>query len=634
MSTCKAIRKGVLSTALLSISATSLASANLSPALHLHKDQEAEIAICGHHEHDDLHEREQAAVENFCRDDHAQDPENWVRFKILGFNDFHGQLESRTLSGRPVGGADVLASYLQAATAASPNGALIVHAGDEVGASPPVSALLQDEPSITFLNMLANRHCGYTRIRHEDHDADEDDGDGEHVHEHRDPRMDPRCNIVGTVGNHEFDEGAAEMLRLVNGGVHANGPFLDPNYRGAKFPYVVANVVDSVTQKPILPPYVIKKIKGIPVAVIGAILKETPTIVTPSGVAGLTFLDEATAINSYIPELKRKGIRAIVVTIHQGTRQNFFSGVPNPNPVDLGASIGPIVNKLDDEVDVIVAGHWHQFTNAMMPNANGKLILVTQAYARSTAYSDIDVALDPKSHDIVEKSARVLTTWADEGPGLTPHPQVSALVSQAVTAVKPLVERVIGDAAADILRAENASGESALGNLIADAQKAAMGTDIALMNAGGIRNDIHAGTVTWGELFAVQPFGNDLVRMDLTGEQIVRVLNQQWQGQPFARVMKPSGIRYTWQENDPATFLDNQVIPSSILVNGAPLDPAATYSVTTNNFMADGGDNYTVFKEAGNRVVGPVDLDALVNYVKTLPQPFSATIEGRINTTP
>ena len=590
--------------------------------------QDEDVALCGHKEHDSLELRSQAAARTYWRDEDATDPEDWVRFKILGFNDFHGQLEPRRLFGRPAGGASVLASYLRAESAQSRNGAFIVHAGDQVGASPPVSALLQDEPSITFLNMLANQYCSYAENEDDNDDEEADYGDLD------EERFDPRCNLVGTLGNHEFDEGVDEMLRLVNGGIHPDGPFLDANYRGARFPYVVANVVDAKTGRPILPPYVIKRVRGIPVAFIGAVLKETPTIVTPTGVAGVKFLDEAEAINSYIPELKKRGVRAIVVTIHQGTSQNFFSGPTGSGVLDVGGSIGPIITALDDEIDIVVAGHWHRFTNALMPNKNGKLILVTQAFSRSTAYADIDVAIDPETHDIVEKTAEILTTWGDQGPGLEPDQQVADLVSKASAAVKPLVERVIAQAAGDILRAENAAGESALGNLIADAQRSAMATDIAFMNPGGIRADVFAGQVIWGDLFTVQPFNNNLVKMDLSGAQILQLLNQQWAGQPFARVLKTSGIRYTWQENNPADFRDNTVVAASVMINGQSLDTAAIYTVTVNSFLAAGGDNFSVLPTGTNRRIGPVDLDALITYLQALPQPFSAGIEGRIQSTP
>lgn len=585
------------------------------------------ISVCGHLQHDSLQLRQQAATRSYWRDDHAANDESWVRFKLLGFNDFHGALEPSTLFGRPVGGAAVLGSYLRAETDEAENGAFIVHAGDHVGASPPVSALLQDEPSITFLNMLANKYCRYN----------EDSEPHEHSREHRhrrDARFNPRCNLVGTLGNHEFDEGYAELKRLINGGNHANGPFLQEEYKGARFPYVIANVVDETTNKTIFPPYVIKRVRGQKIAFIGAVLKDTPSIVTPSGVKGLKFLDEAEAINSYVPELKARGVRAIVVTIHQGTSQSSFSGPTSPDAIDVGGSIGPIVSALDDEIDVVVSGHWHRFTNALMANKNGKLILVTQAFARSTAYADIDLAIDPASHDIVEKSAQIITTWADEGPGLTPASDISALVDKAVTAVAPLVNRVIGTASQAITRSENSAGESALGNLIADAQRAAMGTDIAFMNAGGIRADLPAGNVTWGNLFSIQPFNNDLVKMELTGQQIIELLNQQWVGQPYPRIMKPSGLTYQWQENDPTIFADNRVVESSIRVNGQPLDRAASYTVTVNSFMASGGDLYTILPMGTNRVIGPVDLDALINYIEQLPQPFNASVEGRIQVIP
>ena len=582
-----------------------------------------DIALCGHLEHDSMELRSQASTPSYWRDQDAENPDSWVRFKILGFNDFHGQLEPRRLFNRPAGGAAVLASYLRSESAQSPNGAIIVHAGDHVGASPPVSALLQDEPSISFLNMLTNQYCAYAEVEDEiEAEAFDDD------------RFDPRCNLVGTLGNHEFDKGIGEMLRLINGGIHPNGPFLDANYKGARFPYVVANVVDEKTGKPILPPYVIKQVRGIPVAFIGAVLKETPTIVTPTGVAGVRFLDEATAINSYIPELKKQGVRAIVVTIHQGTSQRFFSGPTGPEAVDVGGSIGPIVAALDDEIDIVIAGHWHRFTNALMPNKNGKQILVTQAFSRSTAYTDIDVALDPETRDIVEKSAHIQTTWGDEGPGLEPVAEVARLVSRAAAVVQPLVDRVIAQAATDILRSENPAGESALGNLIADAQRNAMGTDIAFMNPGGIRADIPALQVTWGDLFTVQPFNNNLVKMDLSGTRILQLLNQQWAGQPFARVLKTSGISYTWLENNAADFRDNTVLATSVRINGQQLDPAASYSVTVNSFLAAGGDNFSVLPQGTNRVVGPVDLDALIRYLGSLPQPFVAGIEGRIQTAP
>ncbi len=535
-----------------------------------------------------------------------------VSLQLLGINDFHGQLSGKTVGPRPAGGAAVLLSYLQAETRAFDGTTIVVHAGDHVGASPPNSALLQDEPAIAVLNLLANDACAL------EFRVPQFPGRNLHLH--------PDCNVVGTFGNHEFDEGFAEAKRLIYGGNHANGPFLDDPWRGANYPYVLANVVDEKTGANVLPPYVIKNVGGIPVAFIGAVLKETPTIVTPTGVAGLAFLDEAETINAIVHQLQGKGVHAFVVTIHQGGSQTSYNGPTKPNGVVTG-QIKDIVAHLDADVDVVVSGHTHSFTNALLPGTGDVPVLVAQAFSASTAYDDIELTLDRATGDVIAKSASVRTTWGDEGPGLTPDPRAAALVAAADVKVAPLVNRVVGTSAAAITRVESAAGESAMGNLIADAQRAATGTEFAFMNPGGIRADLDAGQVTWGELFTIQPFGNSLVTMTLTGDQIYRVLEQQWKGQPFPRVMKTSGFEYTW---DPAAPLGARVV--EVRKNGVAIDRSATYSVTCNNFMAAGGDNFTVFKEGKNQVGGPIDLDALVTYVQSLAQPFGAAIEGRIRT--
>lgn len=551
--------------------------------------------------------------------DNEYNEQSLIHFKILGFNDFHGQLSTgRTVGGRPVGSAPVLAAYLKAAQEKSDNTAIIVHAGDHVGATPPVSALLKDEPSITFLNLLANDHCN----------SDDDDHSHKEILRHKRLNVaEQKCNIVGTLGNHEFDEGKSEMLRLINGGNHATGPFLEEEYKGAYFSYVSANVIDDTTGKPLLKPYVIKRIKGMPVAFIGAVLKETPSIVTPTGVAGLSFVDEADAINAYVPELKKMGVRSIVVTIHQGTRQSFYGGPTLSEQSSLDGSIANIVYRLDNEIDIVISGHAHSFTNALIPNQNGKEILIVQAFSRGTAYDDIDVAIDPRSKDIVSKSARIVTTYADVEPGLTLDEDIIELVTQAETAVEPLINQIIGTTNNNISRIANDAGESPLGNLIADAQRSKTGTDFSFMNTGGIRSDVPSGNVTWGDLFTIQPFANNLVTMQLSGEQIIRLLNQQWDGQPFPRILKVSGLVYTW---DNALPLGNRIVEVH-KADGSPLQMTTLYSVTVNSFIAAGGDNYTVLTEGKNPVTGANDLDALIEYISALPQPFNAVIESRIN---
>jgi 5'-nucleotidase len=531
------------------------------------------------------------------------DPSAWVHVQVLAINDFHGSLDSRREQGRPVGGAAVLAAYLEQAAAQAPGRTIIVHAGDLVGASPPDSALLEDEPTISFLNLLANAHC--TR-------AD---------------RMDPACNVVGTLGNHEFDEGVPELLRLLHGGDSALGPFLESPWRGARYPTVSANVLDAATGKPLLAPYAIKRVGGVPIAFVGAVLHETPNMVIPTGVAGVRFEDEAEAINAQVRALRAQGVHAFVALIHQGTLQGPFEGPTSDVPnTTLHGPIVDIVRRLDDDVDVVISGHTHAFTNALVPNARGTPILVTQAFSRGAAFAQVELAIEPTTRDVVEKSARIVSTWGDAGPGRHPEPAVAALVAAADAAVAGRVKQAVGTAAAPIPRRENDAGESALGDLIADAQRAAMHTDMAFTNPGGIRAALAAGPVTWGDLFTVQPFGNDLVSLELTGAQVLRLLEQQWQGQEHPRILQISGLHYTWSGKAP---IGHRVVEAWD-ASGQALDPSRTYRVTVNSFLAAGGDRFTVLTEGSGRSVGGSDLDALVDYLHALPQPFRARTDGRI----
>lgn len=528
-------------------------------------------------------------------------PDRFTQIRILGINDFHGYLSAgQRVEGRPVGGAAVLASYLNTAAPT-----FIVHAGDHVGASPPESSFFQDEPSIAFFNLLGNRHCSFEN------------------------RMDARCNLVGTPGNHEFDEGTKELLRLIEGGNHPTGPFFDAVYRGTTFPYVSSNVVDHASGRTILPPFVIKEAGGVKLAFIGATLKETPSIVPPTGIADLRFLDEASSINAIIRRLQEEGLHAFVVLIHQGGKQPAYQGMTLPDGAVDGQELADIVWKLDDDVDVVVSGHSHSFTNALLKNRHGKEILVTQAFSYGTAYADIQVAIDRGTGDVVEKRAAIVTAYADEGPGLTPDPQVARLVAQAEATAAPRAQRRIAAAAKPISRVENEAGESALGDLIADAQRAALDTDFAFMNPGGIRTDLPAGPLTYRDLFAVHPFGNNLVRMSLTGQEIYDLLNQQWVGQIQPRILKISGLTYTWDSHRP---IGDRIV--DISRNGSRLDRESQYSVTVNDFLAEGGDNFSLLKRGRHRKGGPVDVDALIAHVTSLPQPFDPPAQGRISRLP
>ena len=531
-----------------------------------------------------------------------------LKVKLLGFNDFHGQLSTgKLVSNRPVGSAGVLTSYLKAAQSGIENQTIIVHAGDHVGASPAASALLQDEPSIQWLNMLANSACTY--------------GD----------KLNPACNVVATLGNHEFDEGKTELLRLLNGGNHLSGPFLEDPYKGARVPYISANVVDEITNRPILAPYVIKRVQGVPIAFVGAVLEATPTIVTPTGVAGLKFLDEADAANSYVPEIKALGVKTIVLLIHQGTSQSSYTTSTNTaltNSAINGSDILDVVSRLDSEFDVVVSGHSHSFTNLLVSNSLGKKILLTQAFSASTAYDDIDLTIDPVSKDVVTKSAKIVTTFADVAPGNVPDPAAAALTAAAEAKVAPLTNQIVGFATKSYTRDGGSTGESSLGDLIADSQNAAQETQFAFMNPGGIRADlvVPAGgaNITWNDLFTIQPFGNTLVKMNLTGAQIKAVLEQQWTASS-TRILQISGLGYT--------FSASAAIGSRIVeihdAAGVALDPVAIYSITCNNFLATGGDGFSAFVGGTSPIGGPVDLDAFIDYAEHN-NPLPVPVMGRI----
>jgi 5'-nucleotidase len=426
------------------------------------------------------------------------------RVQLLTFNDFHGNLESLTVgpadARRPIGGAAVLAAYLdQREQQAQGEVArtLRVAAGDLIGGSPLVSALQRDEPTIRAMDLLELRYS--------------------------------------SVGNHEFDRGIAELRRLQNGGCAPSTPTPAPGcFPGAGFRYLAANVIDTATGQPIFPPYLVEYVRGIPIGFIGVVLKETPSIVTPSGVAGLEFLDEVETVNRYAADLKDQGVRAIVVLIHQGGMStNRRSLLPADSPI-IGLAQG-----FDPEVDVVVSGHTHQI---YVSTIAGKL--VTQAGAFGRALVDVRLTLDRATGDVTAKTAEIVDAFADVPPGNAPKPAVATSVAQAVATAAPLANRPVGTAASDITRTQNAAGESALGNLIADAQRAQLDTEVAFTNPGGIRADILAGPVTFNTVFMVQPFNNTLVRMTLSGQQVAGLLEQQFTQSP-TRVLQISGLTYT-----------------------------------------------------------------------------------------
>ncbi|HEX2995261.1 MAG TPA: bifunctional metallophosphatase/5'-nucleotidase, partial [Anaerolineales bacterium] len=468
-------------------------------------------------------------------------PSGTVDVQILAINDFHGNLlppggSSGRVGTVDAGGVEYLATHIQNLRALNHN-TVVVSAGDLIGASPLLSALFHDEPTIEAFNKIG---------------------------------LD-----FNAVGNHEFDEGVDELLRMQRGGCHpVDGCQDGDRFKGADFRFLAANVVWKKNNKPIFPAYKVKEFKGVKVAFIGMTLEGTPSIVTPSGISKVKFLDEAETVNALVPKLKRQGIETIVVLIHEGGVQNPSSS-PYNGCVGISGPIVDIVNNLNDEVDVVISGHTHQPYNCVI---DGKI--VTSAFSFGRLVTKVDLTIDRRSHDVVTMTAdnRIVTRDVPKDSRLT------ALIDKYNAIAAPISNRVIGTITTDITRAANAAGESALGDVIADGQLDATNDPglgeavVAFMNPGGIRADLTYasspagegdGNVTYGEMFTVQPFGNNLVTITLTGEQIDTLLEQQFVGcgqTSGDRILQVSaGFTYSWSLSAPAC---DKVDPATIMING------------------------------------------------------------------
>jgi 5'-nucleotidase len=532
--------------------------------------------------------------------------------RLLAFNDFHGALDppggsSGLLGGVPAGGVEYLATYVKALRAnaeAKGETVVTVGAGDMVGASPLLSAAFHDEPTVEALSELGLE--------------------------------------LTAVGQHEFDEGLAELRRLQRGGCHPTDGCLDGDpFAGARYRYLAANVVDKRTRAPVLGAYEIKLINGVPVGFVGLAPRNTPTLVNATGIQTVDFLDEVQTANAYAKSLSLLGVKALVLLIGEGGQQNA-----EQDPSGCASFSGPIagiVAGLRPEYGIVISGRTHRAYSCRLPNASGATSVVTSAGANGTLVTSIGFTLDKQSKRFASISAQNVIvangvqlpdgSWARDASGnfirnpdlVDPEAKQSADTYRV--ALAPLANRVIGRITADITRSSVPSGESPLGDVVADALLAyttAAGAQLALMNPGGIRADLAfassssgeaPGEVTYAEIFAVQPFNNLVVTQTLTGAQLKEVLEQQFVGfggQTTKRILQISaGFAYTY---DSAGSVGEKV--SNISLHGVPLDPAATYRVTTSDFLANGGDGFTRLTLGTERVVAPgFDIDALAAYL-------------------
>ncbi|WP_028808532.1 bifunctional UDP-sugar hydrolase/5'-nucleotidase [Streptomyces canus] len=530
-------------------------------------------------------------------------PSRYQDVQLLSFNDLHGNLEPPSgSSGRvselqadgttktiDAGGVEYLATHLREARKGNPY-SVTAAGGDMVGASPLISGLFHDEPTIEALNKL---------------DLD-----------------------VTSVGNHEFDEGAKELARLQNGGCHPTaGCYTDQEFEGADFPYLAANVLDEKTGRPILKPYWVWKKKDVKVGFIGVTLEDTPGVVSAEGVKGLKFKDEVETINKYAKVLQKQGVKSIVALIHEGGQPASGSYNYNCDSPGAGDGIsGPIVDiakNISPSVDALVTGHTHAAYVCTIPDPSGKPRMVTSAASFGRLYTDTTLTYDRFTGDIartaVKSANHVVTRTVAKAPDMT------QLISKWNTLAAPIGNRAIGYISADV---PNTGTESPMGDLIADAQLAYgksldAGTDLALMNPGGVRAGLTYaakgtegdGVVTYAEGFTVQPFSNTVNLQDFTGAQLIKVLQEQVSGSNTAspKILQPSAnLTYTLDLTKTGA---ERIVLGSVKLNGTAVDPAATYRVATNSFLAGGGDGFTTLGQGTNDLVGGDDLAALVDYL-------------------
>ncbi|MCL7460101.1 bifunctional metallophosphatase/5'-nucleotidase [Micromonospora echinofusca] len=538
-----------------------------------------------------------------------------VKGNFLSYNDFHGAIDppggsGAAVNGTPAGGVEYLATWLKklrAEAKAEGRSTTTVGAGDLIGATPLVSAAFHDEPTIELMDEIG---------------------------------LD-----VSSVGNHEFDEGVDELIRIDKGGCHpVDGCQDGDGFAGAKFTYLAANTVSRKTGLPILPPVDVRFVGGVPVGFVGVTLEGTPGIVNPAGIASVRFTDEVATANKWGGLLKLFGVKAMVLLVHEGGAQSPPPATPGVSDcANFSGPIVDIVRGLRPEFGLVVSGHTHRFYSCSLPNSSGAPSVVTSAGNNGQLITDVDYSLDRRTGRFTGITARNVVvengvrnpdgTWQQSAPGTYVRnpdlvdPDAKALADKYRAAVAPIANRVVGRISADIVRDARPSGESPLGDVIADAQLAytrSNGAQIALMNPGGIRASLPyaasaggeaPGEVTYGEAFTVQPFNNLVVTQTLTGAQLRNVLEQQFvgfKGQTTQRILQVSaGLTYSYDSTAPA---GSRV--SALAFDGAPVDPAASYRVTTNDFLANGGDGFTELQAGTARTTAPgFDVDALIAYL-------------------
>jgi 5'-nucleotidase len=526
-----------------------------------------------------------------------QRPRPDVEVQLLAFNDYHGHLESTTPGSVavdtavppttvPAGGSEFLSTHLATLREGKRN-SLTVAAGDLIGGSTFLSGLFHDEPSVESLNAMG---------------------------------LD-----VSSVGNHEFDEGVTELRRMQRGGCHpVDGCYFEgETFRGADFRWLAANVKNQRGRTP-LPPYWIRQFQGVKVGFIGMTLEGTDALVAQAGIQGWDFQDEVETANALVPQLRREGVQAVVVLLHEGGAQTGLYD----ECVGISGPILGIAQNLHPEIDAVITGHTHQPYNCSIDDPSGRPRPVTSAFSFGRIISELNLSLNPRTGEVRRDKTTVVNHVVTQD--VARDPVQTDIIAKWKSISDAVGAEVIGQIAGSIVRRGDRQLESDLGNLVADAQLRATeanGAQIALMNPGGLRADLlfdspagTAGEVTFAEAFNVQPFGNLLTTIPMTGQQVIDVLEQQCQpagsSRPFLFLGVSDGLTYTLDRTIEAGACTS-ISVTEVRLGGVPLDPAATYQVTVNNFLVDGGDNFTVFAQVDPalRVGGGIDLDAFEAYL-------------------
>lgn len=530
-------------------------------------------------------------------------PAGPTELTLLSINDFHGNIQAAKptpllprlpdpatgeVKAQPAGGVAHLATALAQLKAKHPD-ALVVAGGDMIGASPLISNLLRDEPTLAALSQLGI--------------------------------------AASALGNHELDAGLPELLRQARGECGSAG-CLWPGFKGPGFPYLGANVLDAASGKPLLPTHVIQQAGALKVAVAGVATRETPQVIMARAIQGIRFADEADTLNALVPRLKAEGAQVLVAVMHEGGVPGKDAPANDPSYAcpTLTGRVLDIAKRLDPAYAVIIGGHTHQ---AYTCKINGRLVVQAGSYGGWITESRLKIAAD----------GRVLDAQAVNHPVLqsvyAPNAALAALVAQAAALTDGVRNKPVATLPRGASRAATEPhGDSPLGNLIADSQLAYARkqgpADLAFMNPGGIRANlvVEAGKpTTMGELLDIQPFGNEVVALTLTGQQLWDVLMRQLpKGDAGPRLLQPSStLRYRWRKG-----ADGAPQLGEILIDGKPLERGRDYRVVVNSFLAEGGDAQAGFRHGRDRAVLGVDVDALVEFLKANPQAVDQALPGRI----